>query len=80
MRTTIGVNAKARRPFRDFDLAFGASARLFRGECYETLATTPRDLFADATARLLGEALGAIDQDALPAGSDPRFGIAVGVL
>lgn len=57
---SAGINAKSRRPFLHLDLALGGRARLYRGEGFRTLATAPLNLFADATARLLRDALSAI--------------------
>lgn len=66
MQTTIGLNARTRRPFMDIDAAMGGQARLYRGEAWEHLATAPLDLFADATARLLADAMGAISRGEPP--------------
>jgi predicted dehydrogenase len=60
MRVSGGVNPRCRRPFLDLDLALGGRARLYRGERFSTLARAPLNIFADATARLLSDALVAI--------------------
>lgn len=70
MRAAVGINAKNRRPSLEIDVALGGRARLYRGERYTTLATAPLDLFADATARLLREALAAIER-----GEEPPCGL-----
>lgn len=62
----LGLNAKARAPFFDLDIAPGGRARLYRGERYKTLATAPLDLFADATSRLLSDSIAAISRGETP--------------
>jgi predicted dehydrogenase len=69
MNTTVGLNARTRRPFIDVDVAMGGRARLYRGEAWEHLATAPLDLFADATARLLTDAMQAIERGETPPSS-----------
>jgi predicted dehydrogenase len=66
MRAVSGLQTKGRRPFLDVDVALGGRARLYRGERYERLATAPLDLFADATARLLMDAIPAIQAGRTP--------------
>lgn len=70
LRATAGVRTSPRRPYLDVDIAMGGRARLYRGESYARLATAPLDLFADATARLLREAI-----PALLAGATPPSGL-----
>lgn len=72
MRMSAGVNGKSRRPFVDVDMALGGRTRLYRGERHETIARAPLDLFADATARLLSEALEAIERGAAPPNALPQ--------
>ncbi len=72
MRVSLGLNAKTRRPFFDLDISMGGRARLFHGEQSRTLATAPLDLFADATARLLGDALDAIQKGKPPPNALPQ--------
>jgi predicted dehydrogenase len=66
LRASAGIHAKSRSPFLDFDFALGGRARFYRGERHTTLATAPLDLFASATALLLGEALSAIERGDRP--------------
>ena len=62
----VGVNPQGRKPFLDIDVAGGGIARLYTGERYRTIARSPLDLFADATARLLTAALEAIETGGTP--------------
>ena len=80
MQARLGVNARSRRPFIDVDLALGGRARRFRGERYETLATAPLDLFADATARLLDDSLAAIARGERPPTALPDAGRTLEIL
>ncbi len=72
MQTTVGLNARTRRPFMDLNVAMGGQARLYRGEACERLATAPLDLFADATARLLTDVMRAIERGETPPCSLPH--------
>jgi len=60
------MQATARRPFFDLDLAPGGRARLYQGEQYSTLATEPLNVFAGATAELITEFLAALDRGQIP--------------
>lgn len=60
LQATLGMHAKTRSPFLDFDIALGGQARLYRGEAHEHLASAPFALFADATARLLEDVVAAL--------------------
>lgn len=55
-----GIRPQDRKPFLRFDVAGGGIARIFTGERMKTIAREPFDPFADATARLLQEAMHAI--------------------
>jgi predicted dehydrogenase len=66
LQATAGLQARTRRPFVDVDIAMGGHARLYRGESFERIATAPIDLFADATARLLGRTLTAFETGEAP--------------
>lgn len=66
LRATGGVRTASRKPFVDIQLAFGGQARLYRGDEFERLATAPRNLFADATARLLADVIAAIEDGRKP--------------
>lgn len=66
LRTTLGVNARSKTPFLEVDVAPGGRARLYQGERSQLLATAPIDLFADATARLLGDVVAALDRGQEP--------------
>ena len=61
-----GIRGGVRRPYVTLDVSMGGRARLYRGEAFETIATDPLDVFADATARLLQAFL-----DALAHGETP---------
>lgn len=61
LQATLGLNVRSRSPLLDLDVAMGGQARLYRGERFERLGTAPIDLFADATARLLGEVITAVE-------------------
>lgn len=62
----FGVKGGSRKPYLRFEIAPSASARLFAGEKSNSLATDPIDLFPNATARLLGEMLDALENETDP--------------
>lgn len=66
LQASLGVNARSRAPFFQIDFVPGGRARFCRGERSEVLATAPLDLFADATARLLTEVMGALKRGEEP--------------
>lgn len=57
-----GINPRTRRPYAGFDLSWGGSAHLWRGESGTKIASDPRALFANATANLLRDWLGALKE------------------
>ncbi|MDP3174713.1 MAG: Gfo/Idh/MocA family oxidoreductase [Phenylobacterium sp.] len=66
LQAAAGLNTRTRKPFVDVEVAMGGTARLFREERMERLATAPIDLFPDATARLLTDVLAAIERGETP--------------
>lgn len=66
MALSAGLHAPTRRPFVALDFAFGGRTRLYRGEAFELLARAPRNIFADATRRLMEAALDAIAREQPP--------------
>lgn len=56
----VGLRGGDRRPFFDFELAGGGTAKLFQGERVRRLASSPLNVFVDATASLLGEVLASL--------------------
>lgn len=66
LQLTGGVRTTSRKPFIDLEVAFGGQARLYHGEAFEPLATAPKALFADATARLLADVIAALEAGRKP--------------
>jgi predicted dehydrogenase len=62
----LGVRGRTRRPYLGLDVSLGASARLCTGERSKKIASDGLDLFADATSRLTGYLLEAIDAGTTP--------------
>lgn len=67
---SFGLRTQSRRPFSDFRFHLGGVARLHRGDQVVTLAKAPRNIFADATARLFRAFL-----EAIANGTEPPNGI-----
>lgn len=63
---SLGVRPKTRRPFAELDVTLGGRARLYHGETFRPIGSDPLDLFASATARLMGEFLEALNTGATP--------------
>ena len=67
---TLGLRPQGRKPFGDVDFALGGRARLYHGDHHVTIARSPLDLFADATANLYRCFL-----DAIAEGREPPNGL-----
>ncbi|MFE9083858.1 Gfo/Idh/MocA family protein [Brevundimonas sp. NPDC003935] len=61
MQVKAGLRPRTKRPFVELDMAMAGKAKLYRDEASQRIATAPLDLFADATARLLGMSIEAIN-------------------
>jgi predicted dehydrogenase len=66
LSASAGLRASTRRPFLEVDFALGGRARQYRGERFQTLATSPLDLFAEGTAALLGEVIAKLEAGRKP--------------
>jgi predicted dehydrogenase len=67
VEVAAGIRGGARRrPYLTLDVSMGGRARLYHGEAFETIATDPLDVFANATARLLQAFLDALARGGTP--------------
>jgi predicted dehydrogenase len=66
LEASAGLVARTRQPFARLDISMGGRARLYHGESFRKIASDPLDLFADATARLLGHFTDALDKGRIP--------------
>jgi predicted dehydrogenase len=66
IEVAAGIRGRVRRPYVSLDVSMGGRARLYHGEAFETIATDPFDVFADATARLLQAFLDALAEGRMP--------------
>lgn len=62
----FGIKGGTRKPFARFEITPGGSARIFDNDKENLLATDPIDLFPNATSKLLGKMLDALEAGATP--------------
>lgn len=60
LEANLGLRAKTKKPFFDWDISLGGHARLYHGEQFRKIASDPLDLFAHATSQLLRQFLAAL--------------------
>lgn len=63
---SLGIRGGTRRPFLEFDVSGGGRARHYQGRSFETIASEPLDIFANATSLLMKAFINALETSTTP--------------